>query len=357
MRQGILKTCTILIKGIETSVELDTNADTNIMVEYQFWKLQTERPEMALKESTIKLKILNHNLPIMGECTMKLENQMRAITTTIVVVKWNTDSTFTRKIKLGWTWHAKDWWIWSIKMVQQSRKENRKWESWAEKILDRYRNLFQGVGKATRNGHKIKIHLPIKQDAIPIAHNPRRVPYYLIEPLQSRIKEFIVKDIMEKVHEVITWCSPLVVKPKPKNPKDIRVSLDLPLLNKSMLCTGNIQAPITEDFVTKFREWLWRSQQSISVWSRDQQGYTFVSGTPKVINNDDNIMIGGRDCDKHNTSGAREKWWFKNLFSLVAMEWHQICGFIPQSSAISLSVIMYKVMWREACVYFEGLDF
>lgn len=92
MSQGILKTCTILIKGIETSVELDTNTDTNIMVEYQFWKLQTERPGMALKESTIKLKVLNHNLPIMGECTMKLENQMRTITTTIVVVKWNTDS-------------------------------------------------------------------------------------------------------------------------------------------------------------------------------------------------------------------------------------------------------------------------
>lgn len=44
----------------------------------------------------------------------------------------------------------------------------------------------------------------MKQDAIPIAHNPRRVPYHLMEPLQSRIKEFIAKDIMEKAHEVIT---------------------------------------------------------------------------------------------------------------------------------------------------------
>ena len=91
----------------------------------------------------------------------------------------------------------------------------------------------------------------MKEDAIPIAQKPRRVPYHLIEPLQGRIEEFIAKDIMEKVpdHEAITWCSPIVVQPKPKNPKDIRVSLDLPHLNKSMLRTRNVQAPITEDFL------------------------------------------------------------------------------------------------------------
>ena len=95
----------------------------------------------------------------------------------------------------------------------------------------------------------------MKEDAIPIAQKPRRFPYHLIEPLQNRIEEFVAKD-MEKVpdHEGITWCSPIVVQPKPKNPKDIRVSLDLHLLNKSMLRTQNIQAPITEDFVTEFRD-------------------------------------------------------------------------------------------------------
>jgi len=47
---------------------------------------------MALQESTIKLKALNQDLPIMGECTMKLENQTRAITAAIVVVKGKIDS-------------------------------------------------------------------------------------------------------------------------------------------------------------------------------------------------------------------------------------------------------------------------
>ena len=42
--QGIQKTCTILINSIETTIEPDTGADTSIMDEFQFRKLQTQRP-------------------------------------------------------------------------------------------------------------------------------------------------------------------------------------------------------------------------------------------------------------------------------------------------------------------------
>ena len=91
--EGIQKTCTIFRNGIETTVEPEAGADINIIDEYQFRKLQTERPEMALQESMIKLKALNHDSPIMGEWKwVKLENQMRAITAAIMVVKGKIDS-------------------------------------------------------------------------------------------------------------------------------------------------------------------------------------------------------------------------------------------------------------------------
>ena len=44
-----------------------------------------------------------------------------------------------------------------------------------------------------------------------------------------------------------------MVQPKPKNPKDIRACLDLRLVNKSMLRAGQVQARITEDFITGFK--------------------------------------------------------------------------------------------------------
>ena len=193
----------------------------------------------------------------MGECTMKLENPTRAITATIMVVKGNIDSLpllgrpsldELGMFKIDETSRLKS----PNKAMKKIENENPE----LEEILDWYKNLFQGVGKATRDGQEIQIHLPMKEDAITITQKPRRVPYHLIEPFQRRIKEFIVNDIMDKVpdHEAITWCSSILVQPKPKNPQDITVSLYLRLLNRSMLCTRNIQAPITKDFVTEFRD-------------------------------------------------------------------------------------------------------
>jgi hypothetical protein len=109
--------------------------------------------------------------------------------------------------------------------VKKTTTTNRK----LEKILQRYEDRFHGIGKAKRDGKDIEIHLPMNENATPIAQKPRRVPYHLLDPLEERINEFVESDIIEKVpeHEAIEWCSPLVVQPKAKNPKDIRVSLDL----------------------------------------------------------------------------------------------------------------------------------
>ena len=314
------------------------------MDEYQFRKLQTERPEMALEESKIELKAFNHDLPVIGEFTTKIENQTRETTATIAVVKGKIDSLpllgrpsldELGMLKIDETGGLKE----PNKAVKKIENENPE----LEKILNRYKNIIEGVGKATRDGQEIQIHLPMKEDAIPIAQKPRRVPYHLIKPLQDRIEAFIKNDIMEKVsdHEAITLCSPIVVKPKSKNPKDIRVSLDLRLLNKSMLRTRNVQAPITEDFVTVFRDCMVfskldlnhgyhqfcldpesRKTMTSTPWGNyrykrlafggvnsqdlfDAEINKIISGIPKVLNNRDDIMIGGRDCDEHNKSLAQ----------------------------------------------------
>jgi hypothetical protein len=91
----------------------------------------------------------------------------------------------------------------------------------------------------------------------PVAQKPSPVAYHVMEPIQKRLQEFVEQDIMEKVpdQEPITWCSPMVLQPKPMNPNDIRLSLDLRTLNKSMLRTRQVQAHIAEDFITSFKDW------------------------------------------------------------------------------------------------------
>ena len=125
-----------------------------------------------------------------------------------------------------------------------------------DRIIHEYESRFQGIGQVKRDGRNVEIHLPLKENTEPVAQKPRRVPYHMMGPLKQRINQFVQEGIMEEVpeQESIGWCSPLVVQPKPKNPKDIRVSLDLRVLNKSMERTRQVQAQITEDFIAMFKD-------------------------------------------------------------------------------------------------------
>lgn len=89
------------------------------------------------------------------------------------------------------------------------------------------------------DGEVVELNLPIKEDVKPVAQKPRRFPYHRMEPVKKRINEFVEVENMEKVPECepISWCSPIVVQPKPNNPNNILVSLDLRVLNKSTECT------------------------------------------------------------------------------------------------------------------------
>lgn len=59
---------------------------------HHWWKLQTQRLEIALQESKIKLTALNDDLPIMGECTVTIENKTREPEELLVVVQGKIDS-------------------------------------------------------------------------------------------------------------------------------------------------------------------------------------------------------------------------------------------------------------------------
>ena len=85
----------------------------------------------------------------------------------------------------------------------------------------------------------------MKQDATTVAQKPRPVPYYLQELLRQWLDECVKEDIFEKVEsgEAVTWCSPLVVQPKPRfshvskdnlEPHMIRASVGLRVPNKYM---------------------------------------------------------------------------------------------------------------------------
>ena len=89
-----------------------------------------------------------------------------------------------------------------------------------EKILKQHDKVFNGIVKIfdVKNNEDFLVKFSMSPDAAPVAQKPRPVPYYLQEPLPKWLDECVKEDIFEKVEsgDLITWCSPLVVQPKPR---------------------------------------------------------------------------------------------------------------------------------------------
>ena len=74
-------------------MEPDTGADANVMDEYQFKSLLQQVPEETeLRKTRMKLKTLTEELPVVGECSVTMENETRKVDATIAVIKVKIDS-------------------------------------------------------------------------------------------------------------------------------------------------------------------------------------------------------------------------------------------------------------------------
>ncbi|XP_077869510.1 uncharacterized protein LOC144361201 [Saccoglossus kowalevskii] len=104
----------------------------------------------------------------------------------------------------------------------------------------------------------------MKPEAVPIAQRPRPVAYYLQKHLKQWLERCTEEGIFEEVPqgEPVTWCSSLVVQPKPRfrkipndqlEPHMIRASVDLRVPNKFMERTRITQGPVV-DFTSKFND-------------------------------------------------------------------------------------------------------
>ncbi|MEW8584399.1 MAG: RNase H-like domain-containing protein, partial [Candidatus Thiodiazotropha sp.] len=219
-----------------------------------------------------------------------------------------------------------------------------------ETLLKRHEEVFQGIGKifAKKKNEEFLVKFSMKPDATPVAQKPRPVPYYLQEPLRNWLDECIKEEIFEKVEsgEPVTWCSPLVVQPKPRyssvskdslQPHMIRASVDLRVPNKHMERSRILQSPVVEDFTCKFHDCkvfskldlrqgyhqliLHPDSRAIATFSTpwgnfrpkrlifgakssqdlfDEAMFRIFGDIPKCLNQRDDILIGGCNLTEHN---------------------------------------------------------
>nr|XP_034319592.1 uncharacterized protein K02A2.6-like [Crassostrea gigas] len=111
-------------------------------------------------------------------------------------------------------------------------------------ICEEFADLFQGIGKI--KDVKVKIH--VDKSIKPTVQPHRRIPFHLRKKVEAELRRLEDLDIIEKVEGPTPWVSPIVVAPKPKNPDEIRMCVDMRLPNEAIQRTRHI-TPTVDDII------------------------------------------------------------------------------------------------------------
>ena len=252
-KYSLEKTVPLMINDISVRAEPDSGADVNVMDEFQFRALQHRSAEdLGLQNSKIRLQTLQNELPIKGEFNAVIRNKTCGVRSRFLVVKGRINSppliSKTTLTELGMLQIRDDGSFAEPNHLRipgpesnvnaVSERSSTKQE--LVKILDKHAKVFKGIGKIrdNKNDKELFVKFNMKPDAAPVAQKPRSVAYYLQKPLKAWLEQGIAEDIFEEVPqgEPVTWCSPMVVQPKPRfanvskedlQPNMIRACVDL----------------------------------------------------------------------------------------------------------------------------------
>ena len=273
------RTVIVRLNDVDVLMVADSGADVNIMDEHQFKAFSHRTHDKPiLANSNVKLRTLQHKLEVKGEFQTVIRNETCGKPTKFVVVSGRIQSppliSKETLIALGMLKIQPDGSFAEpndLAISEERHNANTVKQAEGEQdmnnLIIKYSHLFQGIGKIEdrENGREILSRFHMKPGVVPVAQKPRHVPYYLQEPLKTWLDFSIQEDIFEKVpdDEPVTWCSPLVVQPKPRfaglrsdqlEPHMIRASVDLRVPNQYMEKNRISQAPIVEDFIHKFHD-------------------------------------------------------------------------------------------------------
>ena len=228
------------VQGVQVPFLVDTGATVNILTKDDFDNVRAMTKERITLQNT-KTSVYTHldlrkPVQLQGKIDTELESKRRITATNIYVMS----DTKTQSSILSYK-TALELNLITMRINKLSHKPDvnkaasKQSSSHAEKVDNvqskkmetllrrRYPKAFEGIGKL--KDHEQKIH--VNKDIPPVAQTYRRVPFHLRKQLDEWLDNYIQKDIIESVSDKsMDWVSGLVVAPKPRNPKKVRVCGD-----------------------------------------------------------------------------------------------------------------------------------
>ena len=194
----------VLINERKTKVLADSGASVNILPEKIYNDLPS-KPQLQVCNNKIYPFSSSQPITVLGKFQATIEHKSISKPATFVVVKTSETPI------IGWKTSVE------LQLLQKVNKVEN------DDIQSDFPEIFQGLGKL--KDHKVKLH--IDHTVQPVAQRYRRIPFHMCKQLEKHIDKDIELGVIEKATGATPWVSPLVIVPKPKNPDEIRVCVDM----------------------------------------------------------------------------------------------------------------------------------
>ena len=196
------------VNGVTCKFLVDSGASVNI-VSYDMLKMFDCRLEPC---DTTVYAFNSEPLPVMGKFKALVESKCHSVDSEFLMVDGKTSL-------LGYS-TATDLGILQIANTVSVEKN----------VFQSYPSLFSGLGKMKN----IEVKLHIDENVRPIHQSHRRIPFHQRRNLEACVESLLQKDIIEPTGGPTPWVSPVVLVPKPKQPRGVWLCMDMREANKAI---------------------------------------------------------------------------------------------------------------------------
>lgn len=228
--------CMVHIAGVPTAVLIDSGASVNIIDEAAYHNLQRTRAQpLKLCSANVKIHAYGSQRPltVLGKITTHIESKTRLTPAVMYVVKGTYGSllSYPTASELN-----------LIKLNVNAISAGG--DNTLTSLETQYPSVFTGIGKL--KDHQVKLH--IDRNVAAVAQPHRRIPFHMRKKLETELERLEQQGIIEPVDGPTPWVSPVVVAPKPKNPNEIRMCIDMRLPNRAIQRERHV-TPTVDDLI------------------------------------------------------------------------------------------------------------
>ena len=306
----------LTIAGSKIKMKADSGASVSIINKKDYSNLKV-KPPLQSSNTKVYPYMSDKPLDLCGKFKANISSGQHACLGTFYVINGPSDSL------LSWKTSQK------LKLIQiaHSVSDPESNDTTQSEILDEFPEVVSGMGAC--KGKPVRIH--VDPSVKPVAQPHRRIPFPVRKKVEEKLLELEKVDIIEKAEGPTPWISPVVIVPKPRNPDEIRICVDMRAVNQAIIRERHI-IPTVDDItndlngcklfskldlkqgyhqimlhpesrhLTTFSTHigLWRYKRlnfgmSCSAEIFQKKMSDVVSGIPGVCNISDDIYIGGSD--------------------------------------------------------------